>query len=196
MPRDRLLAAPRSPPRYPHRATRNPVQVSLHALRSRLSIIPQDPVLLTGTLRSNLDPFGRCADSMLIDALDKCSIGNLATEHDAGLERPIDERGANLSVGQRQLICMGRALLKQARVLVLDEATASVDFETDDKIQETIRQLGASTTTLTIAHRIATIMHCDRVVVIAEGVIAESGPPAELRERPGSHFSELWQAAK
>ena len=113
-----------------------------------------------------------------------------------GLEKAIDEGGRNLSMGQRQLVCMGRALLKSARVLVLDEATASVDFETDDAIQATIRELGHSTTTLTIAHRIATIMHCDRVVVMSEGVVAESGPPLELRERPGSHFAELWNAAK
>jgi ABC-type multidrug transport system fused ATPase/permease subunit len=116
-------------------------------------------------------------------------------EHDAGLRRPIDEHGSNLSLGQRQLLCMARALLKRSRVLVLDEATASVDFETDKLIQATIQTKLGEATVLTIAHRLSTIMHCDRVAVIHDGTVAEHGVPATLAETPGGRFAEMWAAS-
>ena len=97
-------------------------------------------------------------------------------------------------MGQRQLLCLCRALLKQSRILVLDEATASVDMESDELIQRTLQHELGSTTVLTIAHRLETIMHCHRVIVMHEGTVAENGPPAELRGTPGSRFAELWES--
>jgi ATP-binding cassette subfamily C (CFTR/MRP) protein 1 len=169
-------------------------RVDLPDLRSRLAIIPQDPVLFTGSLRSNVDPTQLYTDSELWGALAQCGLEAAMREHPAGLDRPIEERGGNLSMGQRQLLCLCRALLRRARILVLDEATASVDLESDALIQRTLQNELEGTTVLTIAHRLDTIMHCDRVVVMHEGQVAESGAPDELKSKPGGRFAELWEA--
>ena len=168
--------------------------VDLPTLRSRLAIIPQDPVLFTGTLRSNIDPSKAATDSELWSVLQKCGIDGAMAEHPLGLDRPIEEKGGNLSMGQRQLLCLCRALLKRSRVLVLDEATASVDMESDVLIQRTLQHELGDTTVLTIAHRLDTIMHCDRVIVMSDGIVAEAGPPEELRQTKGGRFAELWDA--
>jgi len=168
--------------------------VPLPVLRSRLAIIPQDPVLFTGTLRSNLDPTSEMSDEALWASLRQAGMEAAMRQHPEGLLRPVEERGGNLSMGQRQLLCLCRALLKRARILVLDEATASVDMESDALIQQTLQHSMGGTTVLTIAHRLETIMHCDRVVVMHEGRVAESGPPQQLRAQEGSRFGELWEA--
>eukprot|EP00965_Chrysotila_dentata_P088721 2928942-Pleurochrysis_carterae.AAC.2 len=173
---------------------RDIARMPLKELRSRLSIIPQDPVLFTGTLRYNLDPFNEFDDEHLWRTLGQCSIEAPMRQHPDGLDRPIEERGANLSMGQRQLVCMCRALLKNSRVLVLDEATASVDMDTDALIQRTLETELTQATVLTIAHRLDTIMGNDRVVVMANGRVAETGPPLVLREKEGSRLKELWDA--
>jgi len=169
-------------------------KLALGDLRARLAIIPQDPVLFTGTLRYNLDPFSEHTDAQIWQALRQCSMDVPMQEHPEKLERQIEERGGNLSMGQRQLLCMCRALLKQSRVIVLDEATASVDIETDEVIQRTLRNELNHSTVLTIAHRLDTIMHCDRIIVMNAGKLAEAGPPLEMREKPGGHFAALWEA--
>uniref|UniRef100_A0A7S2DAY2 ATP-dependent transporter ycf16 n=1 Tax=Haptolina brevifila TaxID=156173 RepID=A0A7S2DAY2_9EUKA len=168
--------------------------VPLPKLRNRLGIIPQDPVLFTGTLRSNLDPLDAHTDEALWASLRKAGMEAAMAQHPEGLRRPIEEKGGNLSMGQRQLLCLCRALLKGARILVLDEATASVDMESDALIQETLQHAMGSTTVLTIAHRLETIMHCDRIIVMHDGYVAESGPPEELRGEVGGRFAELWEA--
>ncbi|GLG99917.1 Probable multidrug resistance-associated protein lethal(2)03659 [Gryllus bimaculatus] len=165
--------------------------VGLHDLRHKISIIPQEPVLFTGTLRKNLDPFDEFDDMALLCALDEVELGEMVHDLPAGLSTKVSEGGSNFSVGQRQLVCLARAILRDNRVLVLDEATANVDPQTDALIQKTICQKFASCTVLTIAHRLQTIMDSDRVLVMDEGSIVEFGHPRNLLENKGGHFYKL-----
>ena len=169
----------------------NIAEIPLAALRSALAIIPQDPVLFTGSLRYNMDPFDEHTDAQIWEVLRACSMSAPVEEHPDGLMRPLDEGGGNLSAGQRQLVCMARALLREARVLVLDEATASIDMETDDVIQRTLRERLDGVTVLTIAHRLNTILDYDKVIVMEKGRLAEMGSPQELKGRPEGKFRAL-----
>lgn len=167
-------------------------RLKLRELRRGLAIIPQDPVLYSGTLRDNVDPFREYSDEAIWAALRHVHLADLvADKRGRGLAFRVSEGGENLSVGQRQLLCISRALLKGSRIVVLDEATASVDSATDALIQATIREAFADKTVLTIAHRIDTIMHCDKIVVMAAGRVAELASPAELLDRPDSIFASL-----
>ncbi|XP_063601958.1 ATP-binding cassette sub-family C member 3-like [Penaeus indicus] len=166
----------------------NIADVGLHDLRGRVSIIPQDPVLFSGTLRLNLDPLDRCSDAEVWRALELAHLASYVRAQPAGLLHPVDEEGANFSVGQRQLVCLARALLRNSRILVLDEATAAIDLETDDLIQATIRSQFAHCTVLTIAHRLNTIMDSDRVLVLDQGSVAEFDTPARLLANTHSVF--------
>jgi len=158
--------------------------IGLEDLRSRISIIPQDPTLFTGTFRSNLDPFNEADDQTIYRYLDAVSLRELI-EKSGGLNAKVSEGGSNISVGQRQLMCLARALIRRSRVIVMDEATASVDFETDMFIQETIRREFADCTVLVIAHRIHTIENCDRVLVLEQGEVAEFDNPNVLKNMDG-----------
>ncbi|GAQ87187.1 ATP-binding cassette transporter subfamily C [Klebsormidium nitens] len=163
--------------------------VPLDLLRSKMSIIPQDPVLFEGTVRQNLDPFSVHSDEELLAALDrahlKTGVAALvqlkkgATEESI-LKAPVVENGNNFSVGQRQLLCLARALLRNSRVVVMDEATAAVDHDTDQLIQAAVRDVFDNCTVLTIAHRLETIIDCDRVLVLAKGQLAEFDTPVNL----------------
>jgi len=165
-------------------------KIGLADLRSRISIIPQDPTLFTGTFRTNLDPFNRFDDSQILSVLDSVHLRSLV-DSNGGLHANISEGGSNISVGQRQLMCLARALLRRSRIIVMDEATASVDFETDSLIQDTIRNEFAECTVLIIAHRINTIESCDRVMVLDNGQIAEMDNPQELKKQEGSLFAAM-----
>ncbi|KAG5182090.1 hypothetical protein JKP88DRAFT_349004 [Tribonema minus] len=169
-------------------------QMGLSALRSRLTIIPQEPVLFSGTLRSNLDPFDAYSEEEVWAALRAAGLDTLVRGLPEGLNEPVAEYGENLSVGQRQLLCMARALLRRSRLLLLDEATSSVDPQTDALIQKTIRSAFKDCTVLTIAHRLNTITDSDRILVMDDGRVAEFAPPAELLKNADGHFTKLLAA--
>ncbi|KAF9609563.1 hypothetical protein IFM89_017202 [Coptis chinensis] len=158
---------------------------------SRLGIIPQDPTLFEGTIRGNLDPLEEHTDHEVWQALDKSQLGEVIRQKEQKLDAPVLENGENWSVGQRQLVSLGRALLKQARILVLDEATASVDTATDNLIQKIIRTEFKDCTVCTIAHRIPTVIDSDLVLVLSDGRVAEFDSPARLLEDKSSMFSRL-----
>uniref|UniRef100_A0A8C2VPQ5 ATP binding cassette subfamily C member 3 n=1 Tax=Chinchilla lanigera TaxID=34839 RepID=A0A8C2VPQ5_CHILA len=158
----------------------NVADIGLHDLRSQLTIIPQEPILFSGTLRMNLDPFSRYSEEDIWRALELSHLQGFVRSQPEGLDFECTEGGENLSVGQRQLVCLARALLRKSRVLVLDEATAAVDLETDDLIQATIRTQFETCTVLTIAHRLNTIMDYTRVLVLDKGIAAEFDSPTNL----------------
>ncbi|CAB3257407.1 unnamed protein product [Arctia plantaginis] len=158
----------------------------LRAWRSRLCALPQRPALFAAALRENLDPEGIYTDADIYKALDQVELREMVSNLPAGLNTKVGDGGGNLSVGQRQLVCLARAALAGCRVLILDEATANVDTETDKHIQRTIRSKFAHSTVLTIAHRLNTVMDYDRVIVMDKGRVAESGHPFELLTQTSS----------
>ncbi|KAL1426473.1 hypothetical protein MTO96_018304 [Rhipicephalus appendiculatus] len=167
--------------------------IGLHDLRSKISIIPQDPVLFTGPIRRNLDPFSEHSDAELWKALEEVRLKASIQDLPGGLSAEVSEGGGNFSVGQRQLICLARAVLRQNKILVMDEATANVDPRTDALIQTTIRENFANCTVITIAHRLHTIMDSDRVIVLDAGRIVEFDEPYELMKSECSQFTSMVQ---
>ncbi|XP_015437296.1 PREDICTED: probable multidrug resistance-associated protein lethal(2)03659 [Dufourea novaeangliae] len=165
--------------------------ICLEDLRCNISIIPQDPVLFSGTLRRNLDPFNEFSDKALWEALEEVELKDAVVTAGTGLESRVLDRGSNYSVGQRQLVCLARAILRNNRILMLDEATANVDPHTDALIQRTIRKKFARCTVLTIAHRLITIMDSDKVLVMDKGRMAEYEHPHILLQNGYSHFTSL-----
>ncbi|XP_057516666.1 ABC transporter C family member 3-like [Amaranthus tricolor] len=165
--------------------------IGLQDLRSRLSIIPQDPTMFRGTIRSNLDPLEQYTDEQIWETLDKCQLGDEVRKMEQKLDANVNENGENWSMGQRQLVCLGRVLLKKSKVLVLDEATASVDTATDNRIQLTLRQYFSDCTIITIAHRITSVLDSDVVVLLSHGVVEEYDAPERLLQNKSSLFSQL-----
>ncbi|KAH9381709.1 hypothetical protein HPB48_010528 [Haemaphysalis longicornis] len=165
--------------------------VPLKKLRRSITVIPQDPSLVRGTLRLNLDPTGSHSDEELWRALRQAHLADVVTEHAAGLELETADGGANLSVGQRQLVCLARALLRGSKILLLDEATSQMDGDTDRLIQITLREAFAQCTLLTIAHRVHTVLDYDRILVLGEGRVKEYGSPAALLSNPDSAFYKM-----
>uniref|UniRef100_A0A8B9IBK8 ABC-type glutathione-S-conjugate transporter n=1 Tax=Anser brachyrhynchus TaxID=132585 RepID=A0A8B9IBK8_9AVES len=163
-------------------------QLGLHDLRTKITVIPQDPVLFSGTLRMNLDPLNQYTDADIWTALEVTQLKNFVADLPDQLEYKCTDRGENLSAGQKQLVCLARALLQKAKVLILDEATAAVDLETDLQIQSTLRTQFKESTVLTIAHRINTIMDCDRILVLDNGQISEFNTPEQLIAQKGLFY--------
>ncbi|KAL4244437.1 ATP-binding cassette transporter C [Abortiporus biennis] len=179
--------------------------LGLSDLRNRLTIIPQDPTILSGTLRSTLDVFGEYEDTEIYEALRRVHLIPTGDASDTGedinanvfrnLDSAVSEGGENFSAGEKQLLCMARAILKRSRILIMDEATASVDYATDELIGKTIRHEFAGSTILTIAHRLRTVIDYDRIMLLGEGRIIEFDSPAKLLNDKSSSFHALCNAA-
>ncbi|KAM9795005.1 ATP-binding cassette sub-family C member 5 [Neosynchiropus ocellatus] len=174
----------------------NIAQIGLDDLRSKLAIIPQEPVLFIGTIRTNLDPWDQYSDAQVWEALEKTHMKEMVSMLPHSLHSEVTENGENFSVGERQLLCVARALLRNSKILLLDEATAAIDTETDRLIQETIRCELGSCTTLIIAHRLNTVMNCSRVMVLENGQILEFDSPAALLADESSRFRAMIEAAE
>ncbi|KAJ7416042.1 multidrug resistance-associated protein 6 [Willisornis vidua] len=163
-------------------------QLGLHDLRTKITVIPQDPVLFSGSLRMNLDPLNQYTDADIWTALELTQLKNFVADLPEQLEYQCTDQGENLSTGQKQLVCLARALLRKAKILILDEATAAVDLETDLQIQSTLRTQFKDSTVLTIAHRINTIVDCDRILVLENGQIAEFDTPEHIIAQKGLFY--------
>uniref|UniRef100_A0A8C4M9Q0 ATP-binding cassette sub-family C member 5 n=1 Tax=Equus asinus asinus TaxID=83772 RepID=A0A8C4M9Q0_EQUAS len=170
--------------------------IGLADLRSKLSIIPQEPVLFSGTVRSNLDPFNQYTEDQIWDALERTHMKECIAQLPLKLESEVMENGDNFSVGERQLLCIARALLRHCKILILDEATAAMDTETDLLIQETVREAFADCTMLTIAHRLHTVLGSDRIMVLAQGQVVEFDTPSVLLSNDSSRFYAMFAAAE
>ncbi|XP_035826503.1 multidrug resistance-associated protein 1 [Aplysia californica] len=168
-------------------------KLGLHTLRRHITILPQDPVLFAGSLRMNLDPFNESTDAGLWTALEHSHLKKFVESLPQQLDHEVGEGGENLSMGQRQLICLARTLLRKTKILILDEATAAVDIETDELIQKTIREEFSGCTILTIAHRLNTVMDYDRILVLEKGSRLEFDSPNNLLS---NHQSAFYSMAK
>ncbi|KAI8612944.1 P-loop containing nucleoside triphosphate hydrolase protein [Chytriomyces sp. MP71] len=166
--------------------------LTLRDLRTRLAIIPQDPVLFSGELRNNLDPNKKFTDQEIWDVLERCGMKDAVAEMEGKLDCVLVENAENVSVGQRQLLCLARACLQRPQILVLDECTASVDMVTDALIQKTIQEEFKYATTLTIAHRLNTIIASSKILVLGEGRVIEFDTPRSLLlEKLDSQFGKM-----
>ncbi|XP_023582461.1 ATP-binding cassette sub-family C member 4 isoform X2 [Trichechus manatus latirostris] len=168
-------------------------EIGLHDLRKKMSIIPQEPVLFTGTMRKNLDPFDEHTDEELWNALNEVQLKETIEDLPGKMNTELAESGSNFSVGQRQLVCLARAILRKNRILIIDEATANVDPRTDELIQKKIREKFAQCTVLTIAHRLNTIIDSDRIMVLDSGRLKEYDEPYVLLQNKESLFYKMVQ---
>ncbi|XP_030884410.1 multidrug resistance-associated protein 4 isoform X3 [Leptonychotes weddellii] len=168
-------------------------EIGLHDLRKKMSIIPQEPVLFTGTMRKNLDPFNEHTDEELWNAITEVQLKEAIEDLPGKLDTELAESGSNFSVGQRQLVCLARAILRKNRILIIDEATANVDPRTDEVIQKKIREKFAQCTVLTIAHRLNTIIDSDKIMVLDSGRLKEYDEPYVLLQNEESLFYKMVQ---
>ena len=171
-------------------------RIPLHLLRSKLMIVPQDPVLFAHSLRYNLDPFSRCSDSQLWTVLEQVGLHALVSSLPGQLDWRVSDGGENMSVGQRQLLCLGRALLRRCRVVVMDEASASLDLQSDQTMKQVIAREFVSCTVLTIAHRLNTVLTSDRIMVFEAGRLREFDKPAVLLREKGGLLAQLMEDAQ
>ncbi|XP_067131316.1 ATP-binding cassette subfamily C member 4-like [Centruroides vittatus] len=165
--------------------------MGLRDLRSKISIIPQDPMLFTGSLRRNMDPFNEYSEEMMWNAIEEVQLRELISKLPGGLDTHLTEGGRNFSVGERQLICLARTILRQNKILVMDEATSNIDKKTDSCLQKIIREKFESCTVLTIAHRLHTIIDSDRVLVLDSGKVQEFDSPYALLKNVNGVFYNL-----
>ena len=166
--------------------------LDIQTSRRAMSVITQNPVLFSGTVRTNLDPFEEHQEEDIWEALDQANLKDAVENLPDKLSYEIRESGGNFSVGQRQLLCLARCLLQKKQVVMMDEATANVDYKTDQLIQETIRTKFRDRTVITVAHRLNTILDYDRVLVLDQGKVVEFDKPERLLEKEGGIFSDMY----
>jgi ABC-type multidrug transport system fused ATPase/permease subunit len=165
-------------------------KVPLRAFRKKFAVIPQTPTLFNVSLKENLDPFGEYEDSAIWDALDIVQMKGVIKGLGEGLDYMCSSGGGNFSVGQRQLLCLSRAILTKCKILIMDESAANVDPLTDVKLQEAVKKCFAGSTVLSIAHRLESVMEYDKVLVLGAGEILEYGAPSELlKDKHGSFYA-------
>jgi ABC-type multidrug transport system fused ATPase/permease subunit len=170
------------------------LQLGLRDLRSRLTMLPQEPTLFAGSVRYNVDPTMTHKDEEIWAVLERVQMVEAVRAFPEGLEHTVSTAGSNLSVGQCQLLCFARAWLQKPRLFLMDEATASIDHATEALIQQSLREL-EDVTIIVIAHRLTTVLECDLVLVMDEGAVIEYGTPSELSAKSGGAFSELLKRA-
>ena len=166
--------------------------IGLDILRSSLTIIPQDPALMEGTLRYNIDPLNKYTDNEIKEVMKRIGFDYILDKSPDGINQIITEGGSNLSVGEKQLICISRAILRKSKIIIMDEATASIDYQTEEIIQKTINELLNESTIITIAHRIKTIINYDRIMTLENGEIVNFDTPQNLLKDKNSLFYELY----
>ena len=167
-------------------------KVGLDKLRGSITIIPQDSTLMNGTLRYNIDPIKAFSDKEIIQVMKKIGFDYIINQHNLGLDQNISENGSNLSIGEKQLICITRAILRKTKIIVLDEATASIDYKTEEIIQKALNELLNDSTMICIAHRIKTVMNANKILVLENGEIAEFDTPKNLLENKNSLFYDFY----
>lgn len=160
--------------------------------RRNISIIPQDPVLFTGSMRENIDPFNKHSDEVIWEVINRVGIREMVPT----LETYIESGGSKYSSGQKQLVCLARAAISKCKIVVLDEATANMDAETDEMLNQVVDEIFHDCTILTIAHRLHSIMKCDKVLVLDSGNIAEYGSPIILKDKEGGLFHKMCKESK
>jgi ABC-type multidrug transport system fused ATPase/permease subunit len=166
--------------------------LGLKKLRSSLTIIPQDATIMDGTLRYNIDPIGQFTDQNIVNVMNKIGFEYIIHNHPEGLSQNISENGSNLSIGEKQLICITRAILRRTKIIVMDEATASIDFKTEEIIQRAINEILKESTLITIAHRIKTVINSDKILVLDAGEVIEYDSPDNLLKNTNSFFYDFY----
>ena len=167
-------------------------KVGLKKLRRSITIIPQDSTLMDGTLRYNIDPVKAFTDEEIIRVMKKIGFDYIINQNSDKLEQKISENGSNLSIGEKQLICITRAILRKSKIIVLDEATASIDYKTEEIIQKALNELLSTSTMISIAHRIKTVMNADKILVLENGEIIEFDTPQNLLNNKESYFYDFY----
>ena len=166
--------------------------IGLKKLRENLTIITQESTILDGTLRYNFDPKGEHSDKEIYKVLKKIGFDDFVKKKRFKLSHTISENGSNLSIGEKQLICITRAILRKSKIVILDEATASIDFKHEEIVQKAIDQLLKNSTLISIAHRIKTVLNSDKILVLENGEVKEFDKPDVLLKDKNSYFSELY----
>ena len=167
-------------------------KVGLNKLRESITIIPQDSTLMDGTLRYNIDPIKAFSDKDIIQVMKKIGFDYIIKQHQSGLDQNISENGSNLSIGEKQLICITRAILRKTKIIVLDEATASIDYKTEEIIQKALNEILVNSTMICIAHRIKTVINMDKILVLENGEIVEFDTPKNLLNDKNSMFYDFY----